>query len=258
MTKIFNRARKAMNTLRDFLSSTENDFLLVSYPKSGNTWVRYFLCNLISLNEWDGKEVSFSLLNDTMPEFAGGHLGQNWLHKKTIPRVIKTHYRYHFIFHKINKILVLRDPRDVMCSRFEYITNNNLYRYNGSFTDFIRDSQFGLEPWFKFTKSWVHESNYLIYYEDMLMYDIREFKKLLLFLNVNLPEDLVLLATEKSRFKNFRTIENKYGHSNANEFKNGFHFLRKGIMGEWKERFSREDLAYYNLLKKKYNIDLYS
>ena len=30
------------------------DVILASFPKSGSTWVRFFLCNLVSLRYWEG------------------------------------------------------------------------------------------------------------------------------------------------------------------------------------------------------------
>ena len=48
-----------------------SDIILASYPKSGSTWFRFFLCNLISVAEWSGREIDFSL-EDNVLEFDTG------------------------------------------------------------------------------------------------------------------------------------------------------------------------------------------
>ena len=84
------------------LALRKDDFLLAGFPRSGSTWTRHVLCNLISLNEWSGREVE-AVLNETMPALGASNLFRPWPHS-TIPRVIKTHHRYSPLFRNIPSI----------------------------------------------------------------------------------------------------------------------------------------------------------
>ena len=70
--------RRVKNYLMDVKHLRKDDVILAAYPKTGSTWVRFMLCNLISLNEWNGKIVDFETLNDTLISFGQGRLTQEW------------------------------------------------------------------------------------------------------------------------------------------------------------------------------------
>ena len=85
-----------------------DDTFLVSYPKSGNTWVRFLLANLIHPNE----KVSFSNINRLLP--APGVLSKRFLRTLPRPRILKSHEPFDARFKKV--IYLVRDPRDVAVS----------------------------------------------------------------------------------------------------------------------------------------------
>ena len=122
-------SRKSVSHLFGIVGIRNNDVLLASFPRSGNTWMRFLLCNLISLCEWDGKRVDFPLLNKTMPEFGVNNLLDEWSHA-TIPRVIKTHKSFLPIFRNKRSVGIIRDPRDVMVSYYHYMKDR--YQINTS------------------------------------------------------------------------------------------------------------------------------
>jgi len=126
------------------LGLQKQDIILSSFPKSGNTWVRFFFCNLISICEWDGKTVDFTTLNNTMPELGIDNLLKPWDHDELIPIIVKTHKNFLSIFKGHKVIFLLRDPRDVMVSRYKYLTERPKPSFAGSFPEFIPDRKFGL------------------------------------------------------------------------------------------------------------------
>src|ERR1035438_7325511 len=72
-----------------------DDTFLVSYPKSGNTWVRLLLANLIHPNE----TVGFANINRLLP--APGVLSKRFLKTLPRPRILKSHEPFDVRFRKV-------------------------------------------------------------------------------------------------------------------------------------------------------------
>lgn len=228
-----------------------DDVLLASFPRAGSTWLRLFLCNLISLSEWDGREVNRALMNATMPRLGHDNLFRSWQHA-TIPRVIRAHRDYSPVFGRIRSFGLLRDPRDVMVS-FYHFTKDRRGLHDEAFRGFIRDPKFGLEKWFKHYRSWRDQWELTLKYEDMLRDPEREFRRVLEFLGVRVAEDLWREAVARASFHESRKAE-RLG-SPAREA--GALFFRQGSSGQWRTYFSDEDLAYYRELADRYQAAIY-
>jgi hypothetical protein len=233
------------------------DLLLASYPKSGNTWIRFFLCNLISLQEWNGREVSFPLLDSTMPEFGNSNLLRHWPHN-TIPRVVKTHKKWWPIFQGIDAILLVRDPRDVMVSYYFYKCGKVKSEFNGSFSEFIRDPNLGVPAWVRHYRSWKTRANIFLRFEDLKSDDISTFQKLSSAINVGASKSTIKEAVRRSRFEKMKEVEEKYGvRTDVEHFHEESQFMRKGKSGDWKEMFNNSDISYLNNVLERNNVDIY-
>jgi hypothetical protein len=232
------------------------DVLLASFPKSGNTWVKFIFGNVISLAEWNGRIVTWTLLDQTLPELGLDNLLKPWPHK-SIPRVVKTHLGFYPLFRPKRSILLIRDPRDVMVSYYHHLTSKRIPVFEGAFRDFIRLERFGLTAWFRHFRSWQYRCTVMIQYEEMLGNDAGVFARLLDRLGILVPPDVVRLAVERSRFEKLRAIEKRYGLSDPGRMKEGFVYTRKGGSKNWQGVFSPEDQEYYDLLRKKFNFKLY-
>ena len=240
------------------LGLREDDVILTSYPKSGNTWIRFFLCNLISLREWDGKTVTFSILNETMPELGVSNLLRDWPHG-TIPRFVKTHKEYWpLVFSENRSVLLVRDPKDVMVSYYNYKTGRGDIDGSVKFSNFIRKPGVGLESWCIHYKSWKDKSDVVIYYEDIKSDDVKEFLNMLNSLRISVEDSLIKEAAQRSQFKEIRKIEKEFGTGEkGSDFKGRRKFTRKGGTGGWKKYFKKSDISYYQNILKKYSIKIY-
>src|SRR5579884_3895517 len=96
--------------------STRNVIWLASYPKSGNTWLRFLVCNLVF-----GLQDSAETLNRLAPD----------LHELTeLPQLpeatvfMKTHFPFSQLMpladHTAAALYIVRHPADVMLSNFHY------------------------------------------------------------------------------------------------------------------------------------------
>ena len=74
------RTRRLFRLAKGLSGLRRSDIMLVSYPKSGNTWVRFFLCHLIDELEGRSEFTGFERLNRVMPELGVNDLRQPWQH----------------------------------------------------------------------------------------------------------------------------------------------------------------------------------
>lgn len=247
---ITSRASSYLRFASGLAGLRSSDVLLASFPRSGNTWVRYFLCNLISLCEWDGREVDFALLNRTMPELGVDNLLARWPHP-TIPRVVKTHQRYRFMFGRKASIGIIRDPRDVMVSYYHF-THDRKRIYSGSFAEFIRHPSYGLPSWFAHYSSWRSRWSIVVRFEDLLEEPLRELRRMLDVLAVQPPDEVVEEAVSRTSLGALRRAESPETATDRYRA-----FARSGTSGQWRTYFSDEDSAHYVELAKLHGADAY-
>ncbi|ABK16477.1 sulfotransferase [Syntrophobacter fumaroxidans MPOB] len=250
------KVRRAIRYAQGILGLRKDDVILTSFPKSGNTWVRFFFCHVISLAEWGDRVVDFPTLDRTMPELGVNNLLLPWQHT-TIPRIVKTHKGCWPIFRNRKSVLVIRDPRDTMVSFFHFENGKKTPRFKGTFSEFIRSEAFGLERWFRHYRSWVDHCTVLLRYEDLKVDDIAHFRRMLDALSIRMSDDLLAAAAERSRFGRVKKIERQFGQTKTDRFKADYMFARSGETGGWHDYFSNEDLEYYTELSRKYRLAHY-
>lgn len=209
---------------------------LVSYPKSGNTWLSFIIANLVKQND---EVIDFHNVIQYVPEL-GKH--DDILVNSTKSRAIKSHRLYHRNFS--NVIYVVRDPRDVYVSYFSYLRKT--LPSSMSFSEFLRKKDIYPSRWHTHVGSWLDKPNVasLIRYEDMLVDPFNEVCKILKILQIDLPnEKRITQAIEDSSFEKMRNIEVKRGRPflNKEAKQKSSTFVRKGISGDWVNTFSSED-----------------
>ena len=229
-----------------------DDVLLASFPRTGSTWVRLFLCNLISLSEWNGREVNRAILNATMPRLGHDNLFLSWPHA-TIPRVIRVHREYSRALGRPRSIGIVRDPRDVIVS-FYHFTRDRRRLHDETFSEFIRDPSFGLEKWCRHYVSWRDHWKLALKYEEMLQHPERELSRVLDFLGVTCTEGVQREAIGRANFHKSRESEKLASPAREADAL----FFRHGSSGQWRVYFSDEDLSYYREVTDKYGAGIYA
>src|ERR1700751_2437293 len=89
-----------------------DDVFLTSYPRSGNTWARFLIGNLIYQDE----PVTFANIESRVPEiyFNSDHS----LRSLPRPRILKSHECFEPLYPRV--IYIVRDPRDVAVSFYHH------------------------------------------------------------------------------------------------------------------------------------------
>jgi hypothetical protein len=115
-----------------------DDTFLVSFPRSGNTWTRFLVCNLINPDD----PVGFAQLESRIPEIYD--TPDRHLRAFPRPRIIKSHECFDPRYKKI--IYIVRDPRDVFLSYYEFQLKRRVISDECSMEQFLpyfMESKFG-------------------------------------------------------------------------------------------------------------------
>ena len=236
-----------------------SDVIVASYPKSGTTWLQEIVwrvthCNEITSGRGSGVplEFRFPMLElksqKDLMEMAS-------LEDLPEPRFIKTHLHYHMlprnVFSSGAKVLyVSRDARDVCVSSYHLARILVLQMYRGTFTEFresFMQNKVVYGPYREHVKGYLDHSDTVLCltYEQMHQDRASVVRKVADFLGVSLSEEDVFNVVKLTSFEvmkenpdtNFRHWE-KSGMIPKPE---GGAFMRKGIVGDWRDHFTEEE-----------------
>lgn len=214
-----------------------DDTFIVSFPKSGNTWVRFLLANLLRHDE----TITFRNIDTIVPDIYTSAKIVNALPR---PRYIKTHHTWFDSFPK--SIYIVRDYRDVLVSYYNY--HSALGNFSGTFSDYLAqvDRLHPFGTWQQHVTAALrfreqHPTRLLLLrYEDLLSDTVNELKKIVSFCGLAENQPLEAIA-DRCRFDNLRRNEQQHGSLYMD--KSGKPFFREGKQGAWSTVFSTADLA---------------
>ena len=221
------------------LALFDSDVFLVSYPKSGNTWVRFLLARYIS-----GGKVDLSLTNQLIPDI--GYNPQD-ITGSLNPRIIKTHRPFTEQYKRV--IYIVRDGRDVAVSYFHHLKKFRKIEASVRFSDyldiFIEGKVGSFGQWGGNVNGWLDGAKdmLLIRYEDLLADTPRVLGSIVRYCALDFNEQKIIESVSACSLAELREIEARQ----FNEIK-GFstsdpamYFFRKGVSGDWKNFFNEND-----------------
>jgi hypothetical protein len=216
-----------------------SDMFLVSYPKSGNTWARFLIANLLAPDQ----EISFRNIDDFV---FGWNKEWRQLESAKHPRFIKSHWRMFGHFPRF--IYFFRDGRDALVSYYHFMKARN--NYTISFSEFL-DTYMGDKillygRWHEHVGEALiaasrrpDNHSLILKYEDMLVSPFEVAKDIAQFCNFTVTDAEIAAALEKCSFAKLQETEQKHGPEHLEK---PYTFFRKGTSGQWKEMFSQSDL----------------
>jgi hypothetical protein len=185
-----------------------DDVFLVSFPKSGNTWSRFLLGNLL----FPDHPATFANIHRLIPEPAS--TTKRDFDRIPRPRIIKSHECFDPRYPRV--IYIVRDPRDVAVSQYHY--HRKLMKIGDdspieTFIDrFLAGQTCPHGSWGQNVVTWLATSEgnsrfLLLRYEDMLADTAREVEKIAAFLHLNNSPEQIARAVERSSAAQMRKLE---------------------------------------------------
>jgi len=244
------------------------DAIFVSIPKSGRTWLRFFIysyfCTLFSQSFTLKEEEIF---RGPLPKLLFTH--DLWEHV-ALARLKDRLRGKHLVPPQVSStkpiVLLGRDPRDVLVSLFFQLTRRSRM-YEGTISAMIRHPRFGIGLIVDVMNTWMAEwgnntNVKLVRYEDCQNNSTEFFRQLLSFLGAG--------KVDESAFKQslaFSSFENMKAMEVAGEFETGILLpgdsedpdsfkVRRGLVGGYRKYLAPEDLDYIDqaveILDKRY------
>lgn len=215
--------------------SSDTVFFLSSFPKSGNTWLRFILANIYNQVEKRVDLVDFHTIHKLIPETGTSHR----FGFKTLPEIRKTHDDFHKKFQKV--ILVVRNPVDTINSYYHYLRGERERSFE--YPDLLRDERRGIPAIISHTNNYVRkcERLTLVTYEQLHSDAFFALSSVLEFMGLSIEDDVIKKGIESSSFQNMRKTEDEKGRPYG---KTDFKFTRSGKVGEGNEMLSDSDRAY--------------
>jgi len=216
------KAERKLRGREQFLKLQDADIVLVSFGKSGRTWLRVMLSRLY--------QQMYNLPERALIGFDNFHRAN-----PDIPRMFFTHDNYigDYTGHTDSKVdfygkkvvLLARDPRDVAVSQFfqwKYRMKTskkaiNQYPEDGSevsIFDFVTNTGAGLLKVIGFLNLWASEASnindfFLLRYEDLKSDPVETLTKLVAFMEAPANDEQIRDAVEFSSYENMKKMEEK-------------------------------------------------
>ena len=128
------------------------DCWLVSYPRSGNTWLRFIVGNLI----YGKREISFKTIDDLIPDIYARNSRR--IERQKPPRVFKSHEPYNNLYEKV--VYLVRNPFAVCNSYFRYLLKTGAYEneedFDPYFNKFLKGELDDFGSWKENVASWIY------------------------------------------------------------------------------------------------------
>jgi hypothetical protein len=225
-----------------------DDVFLVSYPRSGNTWTRFLIGNLLHPDQ----PISFANVEAVIPEIYFN--SDRSLRNHPRPRLLKSHESFQPLYKRV--IYITRDPRDVAVSFYHHhVKAGNLpdgYSMDEYVPRFVAgefDPAFG--SWGENVQSWlaIRDGNtdfLLLQYEQMLQDPEQALRKIGDFLAARSFENLntssqIRRAVELSSSDRMRALEKQQSKDwvLTRSTRQDKPFVRSAKQGEWRKTLSR-------------------
>lgn len=219
------------------------DIFFVSYVRSGSTWTRFLVGNLIHQNQ----AVNFANVSRLVPsiyEFPDRVL-------RSLPRVMKSHEcfdpRYPQVIH------LVRDPRDIAVSFYHYSLKMRIFPNAFPIEDFVErflnanvvSYADRLGSWEDHTASWLrmrqgHPGYCLIRYEDLLADPHAKLQELAVILGIDANAERIERAVHLSSASEMRSLEKKQWKqwSATKGSRQDIPFVREAKAGGWQKQLS--------------------
>ncbi|XP_077117700.1 sulfotransferase 2B1-like [Ranitomeya variabilis] len=254
---------------KEVLEFVENEFQVrdddiynITYPKSGTTW----MVEILSLIQKNGDPTwSNTVLNwERVPWIEEMDYAEKLQQSEEHPRLITSHLHRHMFMKSFNGskakiIYTIRDPKDAAVSLYHFSKMSTYFKDPENMDDFLKEFLTGNIPygsWFNHVKGWMAllgKDNFMFQTYEDLQKDLRgSVIKICKFLGKDLDDEAVDSVVKNASFKNMKQ-NNMTNYSLAPLDYMDLEkspFMRKGIVGDWKNNFTVAQNEYFDKIYK--------
>lgn len=241
--------------LRRWRRAREADCFMLSYPKTGRTWVRVMTGQLLA-RHFGHEELAQVELGARMPRFQGvPHVvaRHDGLPQKKTAAEIGSHRRD---YADCRVILLVRDLRDTAVSNYFQVTRRAV-RFDGDVATYLRWPRGSVDGMLKYYNVWASQRKVprgflLVRYEDLQADTARELRRIAGFLGLQGVSDATI--ADSVAYASFGAMKNREAAraadgsvlapgrpGDAESFK-----TRKGRIGGYAEYLSPADIEWLN------------
>jgi Sulfotransferase domain len=252
----------AVVTIRNRKRRREADAFLLSYPKTGRTWLRVMLAHLLA-EHFGRPEVADMAMQTRIRAGAG------------VPRIVVRHdgnphkctaaelcpHRREYAGCRV--MLLVRDPRDAIVSNYFQVTRRDHW-FEGDLPTFLRWPRGSLDSMLRYYDVWAKERAVtagflLLRYEDLRRDTAGELRRMATFLGLErIADSTIQRAVEHASFESMRRRESTMPadsaplapghHDDPESFK-----VRRGKIGGYRDYLSADDVDW---LDRRIDADL--
>lgn len=216
------------------------DSFLASYPRSGNTWLRFMLFEALT-----GEAADFRLVRPAMPS-----VNMNTNATAFFPeggRLFLTHYPFCDYYGTGKAIYLVRDVRDIVLSEYRRQLMNRSYRrdFDHFLEDFLQGRIHRFGSWIDHVTSWLdgplgRDGRLLLCrYEDLKRNAESILEDVVRFLGERADPIAIRTAVENNTVEAMRDKED---HTRLPEARPGFRFVNEGGSGGWRQKLRADQL----------------
>lgn len=226
-----------------------DDTFVVSYPRSGNTWTRFLIANLLHPET----NVSFANIERLIPDTSSQ--SNRALKRTPRPRVIKTHQYFDHRYGRM--IYIVRDPRDVALSYYDFQRKYRQiaddYPLENYVDDFVCGKLISADwgTWEENVASWLYtrarSGNFLLLrYEDMIADTARELARIARHLGVEASPERLQTVIDRSSADRMREMEKREENEwvATKKHRKDIPFVRVARAGGWRTQLPEVCIAH--------------
>ncbi len=246
-------------------SVADSEVYILSYPKTGRTWLRVLIGRYLSLKYNLPEDLMLQTEEITtasgLPKVSFTHEGWGMRDEKTYTELTRDKSQYG----TKKVILIGRDVKDTLVSAYFQATKR-INVFEGTLSEFIVSEKFGVLKVLGFYDVWlknrhIPQSFLFISYEELHQDPHNTLLKVLNFIGeTDTNQNLLEQSVEYSSFNNLKKMEteNKF-KSNIMRPKNSddpeSYKVRKGKVGGYTEYLSEEDQVFIDKTIEEYKFD---
>ena len=224
-----------------------NDVFVANYPRSGSTWLRFMLFEILTQ-----KDAEFDDVNRHIPDVGGQRDAAALLPNQG--RLIKTEEPFRPDYRRA--VYIVRDGRDVALSEYAYEKAQGWIdcSFDNYLKTFVNGNASPYGSWKEHVRSWIesplnaHGDLMLVSYPELKQKTEGTLTRIAEFLKVRVTAQAIQNAIRNNSLQNMRKKEDRapqIGYDpRTKSIPEEKRFVRSGAVGGWRERLTPAQAEY--------------